>query len=133
MNVSKRVLCGLKWLNALVVFVVLGTNPHNIFDFCMSLRSAPAEKGLWIRSAVLYPGQSQEQVVRSLQGYYILPAGYMFSTPITSQVYWTPKSPWKPETQPRLCIKTDTHSSNITSLWLTFESGVLKEKSFCWD
>lgn len=133
MNVSKRVLRGLKWLNVLVVVVVLGTNPHPVFDFYLSLRSSPAEKGLWTRYLLLYPGQSQEQVVRSLQGYYILPAGYMFSTPITSQIYWTPESGWKPETQSRLCIKTDTHCSNITSLWLVFENGILKEKSFLWD
>jgi hypothetical protein len=133
MNISKRTLRGLTWLNVLVIVLALRASSNNVVDFCTSLRASPAEKGLWIRSAALYPGQSQGEVIRNLKGYYILPAGYMFSTPITSQIYWTPKSTWKPETQPHLCIKTDTHCSNITSLLLTFENGVLKEKSFMWD
>jgi hypothetical protein len=75
----------------------------------------------------------QSAVVNSLRGYYIMSPEWMEPRPITKESYWTQESPWKPEIQPKLLIKTDTANGNYDSLSLRFENGVLKEKSFLWD
>jgi hypothetical protein len=122
MNVSKRILCGLKWLNSLAA----------LFTIWWMLWCLPSLPGLWLHYKLLRPGMRQSAVVNSLRDYYVMPAGYRFSRPLISNDYWALRRNWQPEGEPKLVIK-QSFTREYDYLYLRFENGVLKEKFFCWD
>lgn len=123
MNTSKRILCGLKWLNSLAALLTIW----------WMLWCRPSDIGLWLHYNLLPTSLSQAEVRQSLSSYSIIVHKNALESVTPAGATWTPESSRQAAAQTKLLVSTDGAKDNFTYLILTFEGDTLIKKDFTWD